>query len=148
MMNELFHEATTVILNEDDTNAMFHSIENRSPYLDRKLIEFIYTIPSEMLINNGYSKFILRNSFEDIQNKEILYDRKKIGFNSSIDSTFNLKSKKIYNEIFNKNSRIFKYVKIEKVKKIFNQNNKPNYLSKFLFNFINAKIFLDLNDNK
>ena len=38
--NELFHESVPVILNEEDNNAMFHSIENRSPFLDRKLFEF------------------------------------------------------------------------------------------------------------
>ena len=35
MLNELFHEAVPVILHEDDLNAMYYSIENRSPYLDR-----------------------------------------------------------------------------------------------------------------
>ena len=31
MLNELFHEAVPVILHEDDLNAMYYSIENRSP---------------------------------------------------------------------------------------------------------------------
>ena len=31
MLNELYHEAVPVILHEDDLNAMFFSIENRSP---------------------------------------------------------------------------------------------------------------------
>ena len=39
MLNELFHEATPVILHEDDLNAMYFSIENRSPFLDRDLFE-------------------------------------------------------------------------------------------------------------
>ena len=34
MANELFHESVPVILHEDDLNAMYFSIENRSPYLD------------------------------------------------------------------------------------------------------------------
>ena len=38
MLNELFHEATPVILHEDDHNAMYYSIENRSPFLDRNLL--------------------------------------------------------------------------------------------------------------
>ena len=36
MLNELFHEAVPVILHEDDLNAMYFSIENRSPFLDRR----------------------------------------------------------------------------------------------------------------
>ena len=50
MMNELFHEATPVILNEDDTNSMFYSIENRSPYLDKNLVEFAMSLPLNFLI--------------------------------------------------------------------------------------------------
>ena len=37
MLNELFHESVPVILHEDDLNAMYFSIENRSPFLDRDL---------------------------------------------------------------------------------------------------------------
>src|SRR5262249_8434346 len=37
MLNEMFHEAVPVILHEDDLNAMFYSVENRSPFLDRSL---------------------------------------------------------------------------------------------------------------
>ena len=32
MMNEMFHEAVPIILKEDDLNAMYFSIENRSPF--------------------------------------------------------------------------------------------------------------------
>ena len=32
-LNELNNETTPVILNDEDKNAMMHSIENRSPYL-------------------------------------------------------------------------------------------------------------------
>ena len=49
MMNELFHEVVPVILKHDDLNSMHYSIENRSPYLDRDLLEFTLTIP--LLIN-------------------------------------------------------------------------------------------------
>ena len=56
MINELFHEGTRVILHEDDLNSMMYSIENRSPFLDRKLAEFCYSIPTNLLIDNGYGK--------------------------------------------------------------------------------------------
>ena len=148
MMNELFVEATPVILNEDDTNSMFNSIENRNPFLDKNLIEFLYTVPSKMLIQNGYSKFFLRESLKSIMDKKIVYDRKKIGFNSSIDSTFDLNSKHIKDYIFDKKNKVFDYVDYNSTLKVFNVENKPNYLSKFIFNFINIKIFFDLNENK
>ena len=145
MLNELFHETTPPILNEDDTNSMYNSIENRSPYLDRRLVEFLYTVPSKFLIQQGYSKYILRKSLEGIVENRVLFDRKKIGFNSSIDSLFDFNTKSNQDFLFNKDSLIYKYIDKKKIKEILKIKNKPNYISKFLFNVINAKIFLDIN---
>ena len=144
-MNELFHETTPAILNEDDTNSMYNSIENRSPYLDRRLVEFLYTVPSNFLIQEGYSKYILRKSLEDIVDSKVLFDRKKIGFNSSIDSLFDFTSKSNQDFLYKNDSLIYKYIDKNKIKEIIKIKNKPNYISKFVFNIINAKIFLDLN---
>ena len=47
MLNEMFHENVPMFLHEDDLNAMYYSIENRSPYLDRELFEFCYRVPSK-----------------------------------------------------------------------------------------------------
>ena len=41
--NELLHEIVPVILQHDDSNSMYNSIENRSPYLDRDLLDFSLT---------------------------------------------------------------------------------------------------------
>ena len=54
MLNEMFVEAVPVILHEDDLNAMYFSMENRSPFLDRFLFEFAYSIPTSYLIKNGF----------------------------------------------------------------------------------------------
>ena len=37
MLNELFYETVPVILNQDDNNNMINSVENRSPFLSKKL---------------------------------------------------------------------------------------------------------------
>ena len=147
MLNELFVETTPVILNEDDLNSMNYSIENRSPYLDKNLVEFVFSLPPSYLIKNGYSKYLLREAFKGILNKKIRLDKKKVGFNSSIDSIFNTENKKMKNFIFDKKSEIYDMVNREKLIELFKKKSKPNYLSKFLFNFINAKIFLDI-ENK
>ena len=56
MLNELFNEVVPVILKHDDLNSMYYSIENRSPYLDKKLLEFALTIPPHLLISKGFQK--------------------------------------------------------------------------------------------
>ena len=148
MLNELFSETTPVILNEDDLNSMNYSIENRSPYLDKNLIEFVYSLPSSYLIKNGYSKYLLREAFKGILNEDIRIDRKKVGFNSSIDSILNIENKRMKDYLFDKKSEIYGLVNRKKIMQLFQIKSKPNYLSKFLFNFINAKIFLDIENKK
>ncbi len=143
MLNELFYETTPLILNEDDLNAMFFSIENRSPYLDKNLFEFSLQIPSEYLIQNGYGKYILRESMKNILNDHVRLDRRKRGFNASINSMINFNDNKIKEYLLDKNSKIFDYINLKKIEKLFYLDVIPNHYSKFLFSFINAKIFLD-----
>ena len=62
MLNELLHEIVPVILFSDDLNSMMYSVENRSPFLDSCLVEFLYSVPTKYLIRDGFQKIILRNS--------------------------------------------------------------------------------------
>jgi asparagine synthase (glutamine-hydrolysing) len=143
-LNELFHETTPVILNEDDTNSMYYSIENRSPFLDSNLFDFLYSIPTAKLIQNGYAKFILRESVKNYLHEDVRMDRIKKGFNASIASIFDFSDKKFIDELLDKNSKIFEIFDIKKIEKIFNKNVSLNHYSKFIFSFMNAKFFLDM----
>ena len=142
MLNELFVEATRVILNQDDLNAMSFSIENRSPFLDKKLFQIAYSIPVKYLIRNGFAKSILRDSMRGIVPDKILNTRKKVGFNASIADLLDIKNPDVVNFLID-DSSIFKIVKRNKIKELLKQKKMTNSFSKFLFNFINAKIFLD-----
>ena len=142
-LNELFYETTPVILHEDDTNSMYYSVENRSPFLDSNLFNFLYSIPTEKLIQNGYAKFILRESVKNYLHESVRMDRVKKGFNASITSVFNFSDKNFINELLDEKSKIFDIFDIKKIKKIFMKDISLNHYSKFIFSFINAKFFLD-----
>ena len=94
---------------------MYYSIENRSPFLDYKLVEFVYSVPTKHLINNGFSKYLLRSAFQGILNDNVRNDKRKIGFNSSVDANFDLQNSEVKNYFFDKKSNIFEFVKIEKI---------------------------------
>ena len=145
MLNELFEEAIPVILKEDDMNAMYYSIENRSPFLDSKLFEYAYTIPSKFLIKDGKAKSILRSAMEGIASQKILDSRRKVGFNAPLDDLLDLKNKEIYELILDQ-SEIYNYVKKDEIEKLINLEKMPNSISKFLFNFLNIKIFISLQE--
>lgn len=144
-LNELFHESTRVILMQDDLNSMRFSVENRSPYLDSRLFEFAYSIPPEYLIQEGYGKYILRESLKGTLNDQVRLDKQKKGFNASINSIIDFESQEDIDFLL-ADSPIFDIVKRESIRKILLQKEPlSNSFSKFLFSFINAKIFLELN---
>lgn len=142
MMNEMFNEAVPVILHEDDLNAMYFSIENRSPYLDRDLFEFCFQIPSRHLLRDGYAKAILRDSMRGIVPVDVLDSRRKVGFNAPIFSFLDVKDAEVRSYLLDQ-SPIFDYVRREKIESLIAKPDLPNSESKFLYYFLNSKMFLE-----
>ena len=142
MMNELFEEVIPVILHEDDLNSMRVSIENRSPYLDRELCEFIYTVPNEHLIRDGYAKSLLRDAVADLLPEEVVHDKQKRGFNASILSLVDPDSSDTRERLLD-DSPFYDIVDRAKVEQALTTNLEDNSFSKFLFSVISAKTFVD-----
>jgi len=67
------------ILTKVDRMSMAHSIEARVPLLDHKLVEFAATIPPELKLRNGTTKYIFKRAMRGILPDEII-DRPKQGF--------------------------------------------------------------------
>ena len=142
MINELFHESVPVILKEDDLNSMYNSIENRSPFLSKKLVEYSLSMPNSQYINNSLSKYPLRSAMKNILNDEIRLNRRKIGFNSNLRSITNLNQNSLY-EFLSQNKDLKDLIKLDEIKKINFNKELTNTTSKFLFSVICIKIFLD-----
>jgi len=67
------------ILTKVDRASMANSLETRLPFLDHRLIEFVWSLPHEFKYSNGQTKLLLK----EVLNKYIpkrLYDRPKQGF--------------------------------------------------------------------
>ena len=142
MLNELFHESVPVILHEDDLNSMYFSIENRSPFLDRSLFEFCQSIPTVNLIQQGRAKAVLREAVRGIAPDAVLDSARKVGFNAPISDFLDMKDSIVVNELM-ADSPIFEIVKREEIARLLNESVLPNSRSKFLFNFVCAKTFLE-----
>jgi asparagine synthase (glutamine-hydrolysing) len=142
MSNELFHESVPVILHEDDLNAMYFSIENRSPFLDRNLYEFSQTIPTKHLIKNGRAKAVLREAVRGLTADPILNNPRKVGFNLPIFSYLDVNDKDVRAQLLD-DSPIFEHLNKPDIEAMISRPELENSASKFLFNFVNAKIFLE-----
>ncbi len=70
-----------------DRCSMANSIEARSPFLDRDLVEYVATIPDHMKLRRGRTKVILREAFSDLLPPEIV-NRGKMGFGVPLGAWF------------------------------------------------------------
>lgn len=82
----MMHEAMTrtklpALLRYGDHNAMAVSIENRVPFLTRRLVQFLFELPEEyILADDGTSKNVLRLAMQGITPELVLRRRIRIGF--------------------------------------------------------------------
>jgi len=143
MLNELFHESIPVILHEDDLNSMYYSVENRSPFLDSRLFAFAYSIPARHLIRDGYGKDILREAVRGILNEQVRTDRRKVGFNASINSLVDFQKREVREYLLD-DSPIYADLRKDRMERMMAIYPMPNSVSKFMFNFINAKMFYEM----
>jgi asparagine synthase (glutamine-hydrolysing) len=142
MLNELFVENVPVLLHEDDLNAMYYSIENRSPYLDRALAEFCYRIPTKLLVQDGFAKAVLRDAVRGIAPDVAVNNPRKVGFNAPISSLLDTHDPQVRRTLL-ADSPIFDLVRRERIAELLDRRDLPNSQSKFLFYFVSAKLFLE-----
>ncbi len=63
-----------------DRNSMANSVEVRLPFLQHRLVEFLFTLPPHFKIHQGWSKWLLRKAVDDKLPKEIVWRRDKVGY--------------------------------------------------------------------
>lgn len=68
------------LLRYADKNSMAHGREVRLPFLDHFLAEYIYSLPSDYKIHNGYTKWVLRKSMNGILPDNIVWNANKTAF--------------------------------------------------------------------
>lgn len=80
LYHSVFSEGLETLLRYADRNSMANSREVRLPFLYDKLVEFAFGLKATFKINNGWTKWVLRKSFEGIVPDEIVWRKDKIGY--------------------------------------------------------------------
>jgi len=75
------------MLHKVDLCSMAHSLEVRTPFLDRRVVEFAFALPPELKLNRNEGKIILRSAFGELLPKEVL-TRPKQGFEVPLKPLF------------------------------------------------------------
>ncbi len=68
------------LLRYEDRNAMAFSIEARVPFLDHRLVEYVFSLPANQKINAGLTKAVFRRALRHVIPEPIRRRRDKIGF--------------------------------------------------------------------
>jgi asparagine synthase (glutamine-hydrolysing) len=75
-----FKKGLQDLLRYADRNSMAHSREVRLPFLYHELVEFLLTLPAQMKIQQGWTKWIMRQTFEKELPPQICWRVDKIGY--------------------------------------------------------------------
>jgi asparagine synthase (glutamine-hydrolysing) len=84
-LNDMLHFNITEMGLEEllrfaDRNSMAHGREVRLPFLNHELVEFIFSLPSQLKMHDGWTKFLLRNAMNKKLPDEIVWRKEKVGF--------------------------------------------------------------------
>lgn len=84
LYREFFISPLPGILQQYDRCSMAHGVECRMPFMDYRIVEFIFSLPVTSKIGNGFTKLVLREAMKDVVPDAIRLDKIKIGFNAPI----------------------------------------------------------------
>ncbi len=108
-----FYSTMQVLLQMSDRMTMAFSIENRSPFLDYRLIQYAYSMPSSFKIRDGITKWILKDIAGQFIPKAIVERTDKRGFSAPVNRWFGWDQHGKYNR------SVYRNMVLEDWKKVF-----------------------------
>jgi asparagine synthase (glutamine-hydrolysing) len=84
-VNELFIQNMNDLkmyywMSSNDKSDMGIPIEVRNPFLDYRVVDFVFRLPISYFMRNGWLKWFQRKSFQDILPERIIWRKRKRGF--------------------------------------------------------------------
>jgi asparagine synthase (glutamine-hydrolysing) len=95
-MND-FYSTMQVLLQMADRMAMAFAVENRSPFLDHRLVQFAFSMSSQYKIKDGITKWALKEVARRFIPVEIVERVDKRGFSAPVNRWFKWDEKGKYN---------------------------------------------------
>lgn len=132
LMLDVMKYSTPNLLRYEDKNSMAFSIESRVPFLDHKLVEYIFNLPIDQKIKNGWNRYIYRNALKGHMPEKNRLRRSKIGFTNPELQWLRAKKDRI-NDIFSSkqfiNRGLFNHDKLIKNFNIWSNDNNNQHFS-------------------
>ena len=128
-----------------DALSMSSSIESRLPFMDYRLVNFIFSLDYNEIMNEGHSKNILRESAKNRLPDEVM-KRKKVGFSTPVGEWFRENTESIVNSVlFSQRAMNRGIYNFEKVKRLINiQKSGIVDVSNYLYRLISVELWYQL----
>jgi asparagine synthase (glutamine-hydrolysing) len=134
-LSNLWNISLPSLLRYEDKNSMAFSVEARLPFLDHRLVEYIFSIPYDYLIKNGWTKYVLRQSMKSKIPEDIRLRKGKLAF-SVPQKNWLGQMKPFINETFQSDFRSGNYINKDKVLGLLQSGN---YNDKLVFRAFNLE---------
>ncbi len=89
LYHDFHYTVLPTILRNFDRCSMAHGIEVRMPFMDWRLVCFVFSLPEESKIGGGFTKRVLREAMRGVMPEALRTRKGKIGFNSPLPDWFN-----------------------------------------------------------
>jgi asparagine synthase (glutamine-hydrolysing) len=103
LYEDVFVHSLPALLRYEDKNSMAFSVESRVPFLDPRLVEYIFSLPPEAIIGRGWNKRVMREALAGILPEKIRRRRWKVGFTTP-EMAWLIARKDLVNDIFSSDS--------------------------------------------
>lgn len=143
LYNILVKYGLPALLHYEDRNSMAFSIEARVPFLDYRLVEFMFSLPADQKLREGTTKIVLRNAMKEILPEEVRTRQDKMGFVTPEDIWFRTVAKdKILEIISSKSFQDRGYFNVGQIKKEFDANlSGEKNISNAIWRWINIELW-------
>lgn len=88
LYNETHEKVLPTLLRCYDRYSMGNGVEIRMPFMDYRIVCFAFSIPWTSKVRNGYTKAIVRDMASHFMDRDVIYRKQKIGFNSPMTEWF------------------------------------------------------------
>jgi asparagine synthase (glutamine-hydrolysing) len=110
---------------------MAFSIETRLPFLDYRMVNLAFGLSDSAMNNNGWTKFAIRSSIEDIAPKEIIWRKSKMGFPAPT-SHFMQDNRRYFAQLFRDNPRSSELVNTLRLAEILEKGQIEDWHWRFI----------------
>lgn len=132
-------------LRMEDRVSMACSVESRLPFLDYRLVEFICALPDNLKLNNGYTKFILRQAMKSLLPDNLVTQRTKRFFGTPYQGWLRGDWRPRITELFAGSCSVESYLDLKEFKKYLSHGldgSGVGFDASFVWRVISLEVWL------